>query len=270
MNLIEHKVKLFEKEPIKTEEFAYRLLKKNPIGANVNYLAVPWSVLLNHGGKRPRYHNLDNGFTVCQHIRYVEIVPLLKRIGIDTLFTPHVHKKFSGIRILPFPHISVNCGDPLKKDIFYSFIGAPTHKTRNVLFNLKSKKKNVLIKKRSSWHFEKVSEKYTKEYINILQRSRYSLCPRGTGASTIRFWESLRSGSIPVLISDAMKLPENFNWDNCIVRIKEKDTSNVENILLDINKDDEDEMRSKCLEAFEMFSNKNFVSYIRHIYEDTK
>lgn len=40
-----------------------------------------------------------------------------------------------------------------------------------------------------------------------MRRSRFVLCPRGRGLNSRRFFETLAAGRIPVLISDAVKLP---------------------------------------------------------------
>lgn len=94
---------LFDQTEDKTEYYAYLALKKHPITADVNYLAVPWGYLLDEHLPLPRLR-LKGGFTICQHPNYEHIIPLLKKIGIDTLFTPHVkNKRHLGITVLPYP-----------------------------------------------------------------------------------------------------------------------------------------------------------------------
>jgi len=171
---------------------------------------------------------------------------------------------------LPFPHYAINGVDPAeKKDIWFSFIGFNTHPTRTKLFQL-ARRKDVIIIKRNNWHFyqnTQQKEQEKKEYQDILARSRFSICPRGTGASTIRFWESLQAGSIPVLISDAMVLPDLFDWNSCIIRVAEDEVTNIYEILSKISLKQEKEMRENCLRCYRLFSEENFVSVIRHYYE---
>lgn len=94
---------LFDKSEDKTEYYAYLALQKHPISEEVNYLAVPWGHLLDEHLPLPRLR-LKGGFTICQHPNFELIIPLLKKIGIDTLFTPHVKpKRYLGITVLPFP-----------------------------------------------------------------------------------------------------------------------------------------------------------------------
>lgn len=268
--IYEYFTNLFKKELVPTEHSAYKLLKKNPI-FNTNYLAVPWSALLNKNALKliPKIH-LNGGFTICQHIHYEKIIPILRKIGVNTLFTPHADKDYPGIRVLPFPHHPVNAPRPAeKKDILYSFLGAATHECRKEILRL-PKRKAVFIGERKGWYFNKklLAEKI--EYQNILARSRFSLCPRGTGTSTIRFWESLQAGAIPILISDKMRLPgsSEFDWEECTIKIKESDVVKIDDVIKNIAPEKENKLRENCLRAGSLFSGENFVKCIRDYYKE--
>lgn len=280
--IYEFAVNLFKNDSVPTESFSFGLLKKNPIHG-VNYLAVPWADLINKNdlGKVPLNH-IDGGFTICQHVDYKKIIPILKKIGIDVLFAPHVDENVKGLKVLPFPHYACKFIKPAsKKDILYSFIGydSTSKGLRSTIFNM-SHPKDVIVKQRPSWHWsnerdwaERISLKAQKregiEYQNVLSRSRFSLCPRGWGASTIRFWESLGAGAIPVLISDNMMLPKmrSVNWEKCIVRIAEKDVHLIPQILGEISARKELKMRKNCIKAYNLFSGENFVGSIREFYD---
>jgi len=263
---------LFTQDSVTTEKYAHELLKQNPLPCTCNYLAVPWAVLINSNklDQMPSVE-IQGGFTVCQHICFEKIIPILKKIGIDILFTPHVckEKKYDGITVLPFPHYAVNGIEPAPiKDIWYSFIGANTHFTRSQIFKIPSTQ-NIIIKERTSWHFSGNKNKQIaeeKEYKDILSRSRFSLCPRGTGPSTIRFWESLQAGAIPVLISDSMTLPEGIDWQECIIQIQECNVAKIEEYLSSISIERENILRENCLNAYKAFSGLNFISPIVRIY----
>ena len=41
----------------------------------------------------------------------------------------------------------------------------------------------------------------------LLLNSKYTLCPSGSGPNSIRLWESLACGSIPIILSDTLDLP---------------------------------------------------------------
>ncbi len=287
MTMSAYKPALFQKMPnMTTEQKVYELLSSHPIEKNVNYLVVPWGVLFCQKNLQVMLPmRLNGGFTICQHIRYREIISVLRRLGVTVLFAPHAPKKqqYKDITVLPFPLYPNNGIDPAKeKDILYSFIGLESHPVRRKIFSL-SRRSDMVIKKRSCWHFylrckERViplkwsprREQEREEYQDILSRSRFSLCPRGTGPSTIRFWESLQAGAIPVLLADAMALPkiEGINWDDCIVRVSERNVFSVDRIIRAISPEKEARMRENCLHAFaSSCAGENFVQTIRDYFE---
>ena len=79
---------------------------------------------------------------------------------------------------------------------------------------------DVFVDLGNEWHFNKVvyeeqvlnkeveahhideHHKKTFRYNSILSDSKFSLCPEGAGPNTLRFWESIAVGSIPVIFSD--------------------------------------------------------------------
>ena len=271
-----HLEKFFSCERVPTEYMAYKAIEKNNLKINVNYFAIPWAALINRNKLYliPQI-KVKGGCTVCQHVGYEKIIPILKKIGINTLFTPHVNKKYRGITVLPFPHAAINGPDfPIsQKNLLFSFIGFNANKIRSVIFKLNKNlenNKNIIIKKRRDWHFflskkEQLNNKI--EYMETLKNSRFSICPRGFGVSTIRFWESLKSGSIPVLISDKMELPSNFNWNSCIIRVPEKDTIYILDIINKISLQQEILMRKKCLEAYDYFLGNDPSQCIKDFYK---
>lgn len=276
----------FSQNNVQTEYIAYELLKQKPIKCDVNYVAVPWYAMLDEeiAHKTPLIKQLGKfadlrikgGFTICQHIYFRKIIPILKLIGVDVLFTPHAVKdlNYEGISILPFPHHSVHGIEPAAdKDLWYSFIGYNSHPCRNAIFKLPNCP-NTIIKERSTWHFHEKNEKNRiaeeMEYRDVLARSRFSLCPRGSGPGTLRFWESLQAGAIPVLIADDAILPDGFDWQSCVVYIKEKFANSIDAVLKDISFEKEQTMRYNCLKAWKKFSGKNFVKCIRNHYKYNK
>lgn len=68
-------------------------------------------------------------------------------------------------------------------------------------------------------------------FVDDLRISKFVLCPRGNGLSSIRLFESLESARVPVIISDALVLPQCVEWKKCSVRIREKDIGRIPEIL---------------------------------------
>ena len=101
-----------------------------------------------------------------------------------------------------------------------SFIGSSlTHNIRKELFNLNNDK-DIVIRDTGNWFYEKISadrEKYLYKFKEFLLNSKLSLCPQGTGPSTIRLYESMAVGSIPIVFND-VKVPDGF--EKYIIRKK--------------------------------------------------
>ena len=185
----------------------------------------------------------------------------------------------------------VNVGEAgADKDISYSFIGSYGDKhisnIREKIFN-DSHGKDAVVIQRKGWQFEldvyqeqilnnpaSTVQKYINNeksefYKQILSRSRFSLCPSGTGPASIRFLESLGSGAIPVILADTMMLPKakGINWEDCTIKIKEKNYNKLREILQTITPEEEERLRVGGLKAYEKCSGENFVQNIRDYYE---
>ena len=187
--------------------------------------------------------------TVCPHIYALDMIPWFKKLKITDLFWSHATKldrEIDGIKIHSFPLYpyiyAANIDHKVKplneRKYTYSFIGAydPNCYLTNIresIFNL-PKNEVSLIQKTSSWHFEelvykqqisgidldsysiKEIEKKEAFYTDVMSESIYSLCPSGSGSNTIRFWESLMLGCIPVVLSDQWRAPSFLNDKNII------------------------------------------------------
>lgn len=64
---------------------------------------------------------------------------------------------------------------------------------------------------------------YSITYIDSMNQSRFVLSPRGLGLTSIRFYEAMALGRIPVLLADETKLPLEWkiNYNELIVRVPE-------------------------------------------------
>ncbi len=271
---------IFKYERFPVEYECYKQLKSS----DLNYIAVPWTQILNSHwldfpGKQSKesyFKHLSrqkidqqNNFTVCQHDSYMLLQNYYKHLNITKVFScaAYNYDEIDGVEIIPMPYINTFKFDNLEKNILISFIGSVTHNSRDII---KQRIRNENIIFRDTYHItsdffssnNKTQQEY--EYEQILSRSRFSLCPRGSNPNSVRFWESLAAGAIPVLISDNYKLPE-WDWDNTIIRIKESDLltldySELEKIIS--NTEDEDKRRANCLKAYEHFKHENYKSYI--------
>jgi hypothetical protein len=267
------------------------------------FVAAPWAVIINSDNLKgmtddivqhvqvavrnaqPTPHRV---FTICQHVRYQRILPLLQAAGITVLFTPHAasdtadeYLREFGVTIVAFPHFAVHGIESAKqKDLLYSFVGQSDHPTRTVIFNtLRSIPQETMIVRRERFNFQIDDAEQQKlekdQYQNLMARSRYALTPRGVGPSTLRFWEALQAGAIPVVAADIMILPTNFHvrneqdWKKCIIWIRESDVGHVDAMIRAVATVQQNELvrRQHCLDIFASFAAENFVSSVRAFFE---
>ena len=159
--------------------------------------------------------------------------------------------------------------------MLYSFAGGyqPADYMSRIRPNILRMKhpQETLIENTGMWHFDKIvfnkdsqnmaeeikesisHKKSTESYNKLLLNSQYSLCPSGSGPNSIRFWEALGAGSIPILLSNYLELPKHELWDKAILRLMEADVYKIPEILSKISTVREKEMRRNCLKIYEHF-----------------
>ena len=74
-----------------------------------------------------------------------------------------------------------------------------------------------------------------------LMNSKYCIVPLGDTSSSKRFYDAVIYGSIPIVISDTFIFPfdkTQINWDNCVIKIKQKDIEKLPEIINSITEDE--------------------------------
>ena len=66
-----------------------------------------------------------------------------------------------------------------------------------------------------------------------------------------------------------MMLPtiKEINWDDCTIKISEKNYNNLREILSKITPEKEKQIREKGLQAYKLCTGNNFIRNIRQYYE---
>ena len=194
------------------------------------------------------------------HFRGLRVNPLLKQYPEKTftiyegdfpqrfvpgIFTSMPKSVFNFNRFLPgtYSYCQSRCGntvDLLKSnqragDIFFSFIGRNRHSIRNKLFKLKFNRDDILIKDSSDFDYFKENAEGRNDsklrYLEVCLRSRFMLCPRCQGTSSIRLFEAMQMGIAPVIISDKWVRPEGPDWESFAIFVKEKDIPRLPEIV---------------------------------------
>jgi hypothetical protein len=196
--------------------------------------------------------------TVCQHIYGKDMLPWFRALKITDLFWTHARidePAFDGICVHPFPLYPHRCyqnqdvaasgGKTLDdRKYLYCFVGAYAEglyltPVRQSIYDLPDRP-DACVVRRDEWHYEglvygeqvagrtlsdKERQRYQQHglhYDHVLEESVFSLCPSGSGPNSIRLWESLGFGCIPVLLADSLRLPGNAEeWSDAVVRVPE-------------------------------------------------
>lgn len=124
----------------------------------------------------------------------------------------------------------------------YSFVGSIyTHPIRASLLGIKDDRallRDTGDRATARYLTSEASEKDRLErwrsYDQALASSAFVLCPRGVCPGAIRFFETLRAGRAPVVISDEWVLPHGPDWDAFVVRVGEAEITRLPEILREL------------------------------------
>lgn len=175
--------------------------------------------------------NLDRSkkyFTVLQYDD--GILQNLKDLDIQVFCAGGGGQKIVPDKNLGYPiplltKVSPNINLDQKRTILCSFVGAINgrHRIREKIRDLYSKNSNFFISESIGYP----------NFKNIMERSIFSLCPRGYGATSFRICESLQFGSIPVYVYDKPWIPwkDEFDFNDIGILIHEDDIKNIDSIL---------------------------------------
>lgn len=82
------------------------------------------------------------------------------------------------------------------------------------------------VHKRYFYQFSSASQRGgVSAFQEALRRCPFSLCPRGAGLGSMRLYESLAWGRIPIVISDGYEMPFGWevDWDSIVLRVRENE-----------------------------------------------
>ena len=252
-------------DPVKTEHTIFEQISKlsSTLKTDYVYVAMPIADSINKVGLSNTQLIINNVcfqhqekklFFVCQHIQVCNL-----NFHGNLVFTPHATTLDS---FMPIPHYSCNYDTSFsrpwnEREYKFSFMGDfGTHQTRKYICNILKDQPNTVFIDTKRWHFYSNSKTQSinkKNYIELLGNTKYSLCPRGTGPSTIRIWEAIAMNSCPIIFSDYLKMPlELIIKTNLWFKIAEHCVSMKEDYVEDYNNE----------EYWDWFSNENLYKSI--------
>jgi hypothetical protein len=245
---------------IDTEKNIIQSIKDNSIVISDDYELMPYP--LSHWINSFGVHSVNKVLLdlqsnkkrifICQH----NFVGQLEFLPTDLVFTPHSSLDDNFISI---PHIAINWNKKYikdKKKYKFSFLGSSkTHPIRKKIIGLYPEN---CFDSGEYWGLDKnMSQDFNENYIKMLGESYFSLCPRGTGLSTVRLFESIYMNSIPVIISDGYDKPisEMISWDDFSITIEENNLDKIEKIINSLTTTEIEEKQKKL-----KFVNDNYIN----------
>ena len=266
------------------EEICYDYFSKecNNIKTNLVYLPVFWTsyYVINNYGENidPLYewlHKLDKTkkyFTIVQYASGIYIKEPIRNLTVFSAGGGGLNIKSNWVGIEGFYNLRRhlfygNAGDytiPLiclpsfpylnqERNIFCSFMGRfDTHKCRKDMHRLFKNNTNFTFY--NSVGFE--------EYKNILNRSTFTLAPRGYGYTSFRIYEAILAESIPIYIWEDKKIlpfEDILNWEEFSIVIHANDMNQLPDIL---DKCNIKNMQSKLREVKQYFHFEYIFEYI--------
>lgn len=140
-------------------------------------------------------------------------------------FDPRRHRAFAYYRLANNVR-DVPGDDP---DLLFSFQGRDVGPVRPAVFALSHPRKVVEDTSRHDFFggHGALLDDARHRYREVMGRSKFVLCPRGSGTSSFRLFEALACGRVPVVVSDDWVAPQGIDWQTCSVRVPEREVSTI-------------------------------------------
>lgn len=255
----------------------------------------------------PKLKRYSRVVTVAQHIRTKECAHLFANAGVTDLFWSHqvtdgtVFPGHAWMRLHPFPLYPVQQVPRGAEDIertrqyLFSFVGAraPDHyltKARNHIIDLLADDPRGKVVGRDGWHYERVvydaqvfekvstaggslvNDIHSKDFSAVMDETIFALCPSGSGPNSIRLWEAMLNGAIPVILSDHWLAPGDAAlWEAASLRCDETSEAiaalpnRLEAIATEPGR--LKEMRVALLELVRRYGPQSFVDDVLEMFE---
>jgi hypothetical protein len=128
---------------------------------------------------------------------------------------------------------------PPQKVWLFSFVGSNNHPVRDTILRTFTSCQQWLVEESTGFNVfaqpdqppDAGGRDRQRHFANVLGQSKFSLCPRGRGRSTVRLFESMQAGVAPVILSDQWLPPDGPDWPFCSIQVRERDAPHLATIL---------------------------------------
>ena len=190
-------------------------------------------------------------FTVCQH----DDAPME---NVDFLDIDVYSAGGNYAKGIPIPLICSKMPSSVlsesKKSILCSFVASNTHSVREKVVEY-CQKHNVFYVSSKTWKYD-VNKTEFESYVDIIKKSIFTICARGYGKQSYRFYEALQMGSIPVYVYDNepyLPFSNEINYNDFAIVLNVDDIDKLKDILLSKTEEDIQSMVRKGKEIYDKY-----------------
>jgi hypothetical protein len=155
-----------------------------------------------------------------------------------------------------------------KRSLLFSFLGRLSHPVREKLLACKFRRSDVVIEHTTGYHHwgtrDEQAKQFNRRYAEVSASSKFIICPRGAGVSSIRLFEAMELGCVPVILSDDWVAPSGPGWEDFSIRVSEQNLNQLEGIIVEREADWEVMADLARQEWLRWFQEKDFLRQIVH------
>jgi hypothetical protein len=109
-------------------------------------------------------------------------------------------------------------------DLLFSYLGRLGHPVREAIVQLRHPRAIVEDTSRFSFFGPNTEEiaAQKRRYADVLRRSKFVLCPVGSGTSSFRLFETMAAATVPVIVSDEWVPPRGPRWEDFSITVPER------------------------------------------------
>ncbi len=121
--------------------------------------------------------------------------------------------------------------DNVRPDLLMSFRGFASSKVRGTILDAAYQRSDISIVENSNFGIWTQTNEARRTYFSEMLRSKFVLCPRGSGLTSVRLFETMESGRAPVILADDWWPPEGPAWSEFSLMVSESKAPDLATIL---------------------------------------
>ena len=194
-----------------------------------------WRVLANPVVRR----NLDRCYVYCEKALVSRILPGLFTSMPSGGLDPRSRRDQQRVRTAWYTSHERTHANPFleqaraetEPDLLYSYVGRTSHPLRKRLLRELPRRPDAIVEASDDYdHWDRQTpdrEARQLRYAETLARSCFVLCPRGWSPSSIRVFETMQVGRVPVIISDGWRPPLGPSWNDFAMFVRENEVESI-------------------------------------------